>query len=47
MLAWACEPATEQVCGDEDGAVSPPYCAPCPLARTAVFVEDGGLAPSI
>jgi len=28
-------------------AVSPPYCAPCPLMRTAVLVEEGGLAPAI
>jgi len=25
-------------------AVSPPYCASCPLAWTAVLVEGGGLA---
>ena len=31
----------------DDGAVSPPYCAPCPLARTAVLLEGGGLAPAI
>jgi len=31
----------------DDGAVSPPYCVPCPLARTAVLVEGGGLAPAI
>ena len=30
----------------DDGAVSPPYCVPCPLARTAVLVEGGGLAPA-
>ena len=31
----------------DDGAGSPPYCAPCPLARTAVLLECGGLAPAI
>ena len=31
--------------GYDDGAVSPPSCAACPLARTAVLVEGGGLAP--
>jgi len=30
---------------DDEGAVSPPYCAPCPLTRTAVLLEGGGLAP--
>jgi len=26
---------------NDGGAVSPPYCVPCPLARTAVLVEVG------
>ncbi|WP_209000352.1 hypothetical protein, partial [Haloquadratum walsbyi] len=36
---------THSVQPDDDGAVPPPYCAPCPLARTAVLLEGGGLAP--
>jgi len=30
---------------NDDGAVSPPYCASCPLMRTAMLLEEGGLAP--
>ena len=36
---------THSVQPDDDGAVPPPYCAPCPLARTAVLLEGGGLTP--
>jgi hypothetical protein len=33
-----------EISGD---AVSPPYCAPCPLARIAVLLERGGLSACI
>ena len=45
--SWACGPATSRGMREDDGAVSPPYCASCPLARTAVLLEEGGLAPAI
>jgi hypothetical protein len=28
-------------------AVYPPYCAACPLARTALLLEEGGLPPAL
>jgi hypothetical protein len=39
MPAWACGSATSGARPDDDGAVSPPYCVLCPLARTARLVE--------
>jgi len=41
MLAWACGPATEQWTQDDDGDVSPPSCASCPLARTPILRVGG------
>ncbi|ERG91899.1 MAG: hypothetical protein J07HQW1_01933 [Haloquadratum walsbyi J07HQW1] len=47
MTAWVCGSDKKQCMEDDDGAVSPPYCARfvaplAPRAQTVVVLEEGG-----